>query len=105
MAFVLYISLFKCLYNVCIYTSHFFLQYEPEVHPEAAAHVHHMLLYECPLQVVPLIKDVDLNGAACFRTPLGYCLGGTLLAAWAVGGKVSLLITVFHIGLTLFQTH
>ena len=61
------------------------------MHPEAAAHVHHMLLYECPPVANTVIENngTDLNGGPCSTTPLGNCRAGTILAAWAVGGQVS----------------
>ena len=74
-----------------------FLQFEPIVHPEAAAHVHHMLLYVC--------NDLDaefdrltpeqLAGGPCYtgaaHSALARCTGQTIIGAWAVGGQVQLL--------------
>ena len=61
------------------------------MHPEAVAHVHHMIMYECPEDVLPFLEErEDLSGGPCGRDdPLLYCGGGRLVAGWAVGGGVS----------------
>ena len=70
-----------------------FLQLEPVVHPEAAAHVHHMLLYVCN----DLNADFDqltpeqLAGGPCYggaHPTFLKCTGLTVIGAWAVGGQV-----------------
>ena len=70
-----------------------FLQFEPIVHPEAAAHVHHMILYVCDGLDSELdqLTPEQLDGGPCFAgasRALGQCTGRTIIAAWAVGGQV-----------------
>lgn len=81
-----------------MYISHLclpaFLQYEPVIHPEAAAHLHHMDLYAC----IDLDSELDqltpaqLAGGPCdaqnLSAAIRRCTGKTIIAAWAVGGQV-----------------
>ena len=66
------------------------LQYEAVVHPAAAAHVHHMILYSCnglDSQLDQLTPE-QLDGGPCNTSALAACLGRIIIAAWAVGGEV-----------------
>ena len=70
-----------------------FLQFEPIVHPEAAAHVHHMILYICNDLDAELdqLTPEQLAGGPCYtgaHPALAQCTGQTIIAAWAVGGQV-----------------
>ena len=70
-----------------------FFQYEPVVHPEAAAHVHHMILYICnDLDAAfDRLTPEQLSGGPCNNgqfAALTNCTGQTIIAAWAVGGQV-----------------
>ena len=66
----------------------------------SAAHVHHFLIYVCTG-----LNDTHVgNGGDCdddVANEVQECRGGTLIAAWAVGGEVSSNIvctrTVFSI--------
>ena len=63
------------------------------MHPEAAAHVHHMILYVCDGldSLYDQLTPEQLDGGPCFSGAsgfLGACSGRTIIAAWAVGGQV-----------------
>ena len=63
------------------------------MHPEAAAHVHHMILYVCDGldSLYDQLTPEQLDGGPCFSGAsglLGVCSGRTIIAAWAVGGQV-----------------
>ena len=62
------------------------------MHPEAAAHVHHMILYVCDGldTIYDQLTPEQLDGGPCFSEvsgALGAC-SRTIIAAWAVGGQV-----------------
>ena len=83
--------LFPTIFNHCASPS---LQYEAVVHPAAAAHVHHMILYSCnglDSQLDQLTPE-QLAGGPCSdgatASALNLCRGETIIAAWAVGGQV-----------------
>ena len=107
MCYVDSVSVFQCvdgcvimLYFIhcTIHLSHLclplFLQYEPVIHPEAAAHVHHMILYICNDldSEFDQLTPAQLTGGPCFSVTtsaaLQRCSGQTIIAAWAVGGQV-----------------
>ena len=68
------------------------LQYEAVVHPAAAAHVHHMILYSCNGldSYIDQLTPEQLDGGPCNTAPiaLAACAGRIIIAAWAVGGEV-----------------
>ena len=80
----------------CSHVSHLslslFLQFEPVVHPESAAHVHHMDMYVCNDLDTELdrLTPKQLAGGPCQNSPTAIkrCTGRTIIAAWAVGGQV-----------------
>ena len=59
--------------------------------------VHHMLLYECS-DTFP-VHHLNYTGHCYANMPpaVGDCTGGTAVAAWAVGGKVSKLWFSFYV--------
>ena len=69
-------------------SQYLFLQFGPVVAEGNEAHVHHLLIYLCEG-----INDthVGISGECEEGLPeeLDACRGGTLIAAWAVGGEVS----------------
>ena len=72
-----------------------FIQYEPVVHPEAAAHVHHMILFTCKGIDAELdqLTPEELAGGPCDAptSPIRRCFTGTtIIAVWAVGGQVTM---------------
>ena len=76
------------------------LQFSPRVTPANAAHVHHMLVYICDS-----LNTTDPGGpCGDVSEGLSSCLGGTLIAAWAVGGQVNgidhlyMLSFILHVG-------
>ena len=72
-------------------------QYAPNIYEPAIAHVHHLILYECPQnlmdQLEPLseeeLKGVDCTGIKNRYHVLSLCRQGAVIAGWAVGGGVS----------------
>lgn len=66
------------------------LQFSPHVTPANTAHVHHMLVYICDS-----LNTTDPGGPCDdVSDGLSSCLGGTLIAAWAVGGQV---VGIYHL--------
>lgn len=82
------------------------VQFEPFIHEPASPHVHHILIYECSAAVdLSSLTDDQLRGGPCYTDPsvfnLTMCmLTGSVVAAWAVGGEVSVLYTpIYHFSL------
>ena len=88
------VSIFKCPFELYYFHLSLFLQFEPVVHPEAAAHVHHMILYVCDDldAAFDQLTPEQLDGGPCYtgaaHPALAQCIGQTIIAAWAVGGQV-----------------
>ena len=88
-------------YLVSIFTLK--LQFGPIVTEGNEAHVHHLVIYTCEG-----LNETHLgNGGDCEGNDVGNeiadCRGGTLIAAWAVGGEVSLPYTM-HACVYVFMT-
>ena len=73
------------------------IQYEAVIHPEAEAYVHHMLLYDCSGVNQTLLEEEyekNTKGGPCYTSPKNAftdCTGEAVIAAWAVGGSVSVM--------------
>ena len=65
------------------------LQFSPKIAEESKPYVHHMLVYQCATPPPP-----DWSGA-CHSAPLPprICRGTNILAGWAIGGKVKIMIS------------
>ena len=66
-----------------------YMQISPVIAPHVREYVHHMLLYLC--------RALPPSAGRCFTGELPYevnqcARSGTLLAAWAVGGEVIIII-------------
>ena len=61
------------------------------------AHVHHLLIYLCNG-----LNDIHVgNGGDCedgVANEVAECRGGTIIAAWAVGGEVSCITPKVFLG-------
>ena len=65
------------------------LRFSPKIAEESKPYVHHMLVYQCATPPPP-----DWN-EACHSAPptVRICRGTNILAGWAIGGKVKIVIS------------
>ncbi len=76
----------------------FTIQISPVIAPHVREYVHHMLVYLCTL---PLSSVGQAGSCFSFNEVtydlLSCTLNGLLIAAWAVGGEVIIIITIIAI--------
>ena len=96
--YTLELKIYAPVYGYVNHCFNFFpFQYAPNIYEPAKAHVHHLILSECPGylkdQLEQLseeeLKGVDCTGSKNLYHPLSLCRLGAVIAGWAVGGGVS----------------
>ena len=66
------------------------LQFSSKIAEESKPHVHHMLIYQCPISPPPDALDWSGECHSAPQTVRIPCRGANILAGWAIGGEVNL---------------